>query len=147
MNKKELLNALRAKFYKVLGPVKQRDEAGIAWYLVGTYDRKGDAMVRNNISFYVEGAGEDETAYWSGGEPKPTPAPPAPFTAEVNRYIADKIDDGTLADGVVERVNEATETATVRALMSAADAIGEHRLLVSRDAEGNLQYDKIGVSA
>ena len=79
MNKTQLLDDLRKKFYKV-GVIEQaennsvglakRKEEGIKWYLVGVYERQGDVLIRRQIPIYVENEGKsDEKAFY--GEKMP----------------------------------------------------------------------------
>lgn len=148
MDKRELLDALATKFYQVLTPEPQRDEAGVKWYLVGTYDKLNGVMRRQNVSFYVENEGQaEETAYWANSEPKPTlPTPVPTFGDRVNEYITVKITEGVIEEGSIERVNEQAKTAVVKALMIVTNQLTELRFLVDEDSQGNLQHTQIEVN-
>ena len=80
MNKAQLLDELRQKFYKV-GVVEQaegssvgidkRKEEGIKWYLVGVYEASGDVLIRRSVPIYVENEGKaDERAFYGERMPQ-----------------------------------------------------------------------------
>lgn len=143
MIKAELIQKLEGKFYKVLTPAKQRDEAGVAWYVVGIYEKlKNGSMLRKNIGFYVENEGtKEEQAFWHSTEPNvEAVAPPETFATKLDVFIETKMANKTLSDMVVERVSEEHKVAVCTAYFLTADGVTERRIFISCDDEGKLQY-------
>lgn len=66
MNEKQLLAELKTKYYRVGTPANAeaseagraiRRAEGIEWFVVGVYEQSGTALIRKNISYYVENKG------------------------------------------------------------------------------------------
>ena len=96
MTKVELLVQLATKFHKV-GVVEnaEKSAAGLAiraqekvnWYLVGVYERQGDALLRRNIPIYVQEEGSAlEQAFYAERLPEnqlAAPIIPSAFEAKL----------------------------------------------------------------
>lgn len=141
MIKSELLVALGQKFYKVLEPQMQRTEAGITWYLVGVYDQNGTIITRQNISFYVEGEGQaEEVAYWQQVEPKAEVPQVVTFPKAVDDYIDQKVANGVIEAAIPEKISELHKVAVYMVYRMVADVLTESRMLLDKDAKGNIRH-------
>lgn len=133
MNKMELINQLKHKFYKVdeLGIHEGNTEAEITIWGIGVFEKTGDVLRKLNLTFYTKGT----DAFWGVSEPNPTLIIPEPtFTDRVNAFIASKINDGTIKFGYIEHVSDLTKKAMGMAVMSADNS--EKKVIVTEDAEG-----------
>ena len=134
MTKQDLLDALATKFYKVGAANPQGNPTlGLQWYLVKVFDKNGDVIRDQNVSFYEDTATGE--AYWSPSEPKPTPV--SGFQQEINAYIAGKIADGTIEGAFSEQMDITNENAIYMVVMS---DLTQKRLFVDRDNNGVLRH-------
>ena len=117
MKRKELIEKLKTKFYKVNEKEVHRGktEEGITVWGIGVFDKVGDVINKNNFTFYTKGVGELDEAWWGNSEPKQTPiiqpTPPETFTERINNLIATKTAAGVIRFGYIEQVNELTKRA------------------------------------
>lgn len=117
MNKKGLIAKLKEKYYKVdeNGIYQGKTEEGITVWGIGVFDKVGDVISKNNLTFYTEGGGELDEAWWGNVEPKQTPVvpptPPTTFTNRINNLIAAKTAAGIIRFGYIEQINETTKRA------------------------------------
>lgn len=114
MKRRELIAKLKTKFYKV----NEKDihqgktEEGITIWGVGVFEKKGDVIKKQNLTFYTKGFGASETdeAFWGNAEPNPASIIPPPlpetFTEYVNDFIGVKIAAGIIRFGYIEQINE-----------------------------------------
>jgi len=113
---------------------------------VAFYSENGNN--KGNVQFFVENRGrESEDAWWLGGnEPKPEPKDPS-FQQVVLEWLRGKV--GTIVGGyLVKHVASATadqdaQTATARILAEESGATKWIDVFLSRDAEGNVQFEII----
>lgn len=151
MTKKELLDELRNKFYKV-GVIEQADsgigltkrkEEGVMWYLVGVYEQRGEVLVRRQIPIYVENDGEqDEKAFYGEKMPEVNVIPEKPTTVfkdEVTAFIKTQIVKGTIIKGAVEGASEKEEYAIVKAYVEEAGEIVEKKFFAYKEA-GTIKF-------
>ena len=117
MNKQELIDALKLKFYAVdeAGIHEGKTEAGITVWGIGVFDKVGDIIAKKNLMFYTKGT----DAFWGVSEPNPTiPTPEPTFTDRVNTFIASKITDETIKFGYIEHIEGITRKAHGTAIMA-----------------------------
>lgn len=120
MDRKELIESLNAKFYKV-NDVQIHEgttEAGVTVWGIGVFDKEGDVVKKLNLTFYTLGKETTSEAFWGGSEPKPTPLilPPS-FSERVNTFIDTKIADDTIKFGFIEELLGVSSKALVSVIM------------------------------
>ena len=139
MNKQELIEALKTKFYAVdeAGIHEGKTEAGITVWGIGVFDKVGDVIAKKNLMFYTKGT----DAFWGVSEPNPTiPTPNPTFTDRVNGYIASKITDGTIRFAYIEQVSDGIQKALVTAIMSDKT---EKEAIISEAADGTFSLEQL----
>lgn len=134
MNKQELINQLKSKFYEVdeEGIHEGNTEAGIIVWGIGVFEKTENILRKLNLTFYTKG----EEAFWGVSEPSPTPITPEPtFADRVNVFIASKItaDPQVIKFGYIEQVSELTKKALCTATMPTNT---EKKIIVSEDDSG-----------
>ena len=137
MNKQELIEALKTKFYAVdeAGIHEGKTEAGITVWGIGVFDLVGGVLAKKNLTFYTKGT----DAFWGNSEPNPTtPTPEPTFTDRVNVFIASKITAGNIKFGYIEQISDPTSKAWVSALI--ADGTVKNAI-VSEDGNGNFSIE------
>ena len=112
MNKKQLLDELKKKFYKI-GTIenaetsevgkKKREIEGVNWYLVSVYEEKNGVMVRRNIPIYVENEGKPNEKAFYGEAPIQTNIIPEPPKESPFKNIKGEIERETKDYAVVKR--------------------------------------------
>jgi hypothetical protein len=139
MNKQELIDALKLKFYAVdeAGINEGKTEVGITVWGIGVFDKTGDVVAKKNLMFYTKGT----DAFWGVAEPNPTIPTPVPiFTDRVNTFIASKITDGTIRFAYIEQVSDNTQKALVTAIMSDNT---EKKAIISEAVDGTFSLDQL----
>lgn len=117
MNKSELIAKLKEKFYRVNDAElhQGKTEKGITVWGIGVFDKVGDVISKNNLTFYTKGGGDLDEAWWGNAEPKQTPVvpptPPTTFADRINDLIAAKTAAGIIRFGHIEQINETTKRA------------------------------------
>jgi len=139
MNKQELLDSLALK-YDIVGT--ERQTADPRWYQVEVMDIVGDELKQGKVAFWVLNEGEaNEAAYWHGAEPKPILPPPSGFSVDVQQYITDKINDGTIRLAVIESTDEARERAVGWAIVGNPGNFSKVNVVLFRLA-GNITHEQ-----
>lgn len=137
MNKNELIIALKSKFFKVddTNLREGKTEEGITVWGISVFDKNGDVITKQNLTFYTIGKEDTSDAFWGVSEPKPNPIIPEPnFRDRIDTYIKSKIDDNSIQFGYVMEVSELTQRALGIAIMSDKS---EKKILLLEDIEGN----------
>ncbi|MCK4518414.1 hypothetical protein KAT92_06560 [Candidatus Babeliales bacterium] len=139
MNKQELIEALKTKFYAVdeAGIHEGKTEAEITVWGIGVFDKVGDVVAKKNLMFYTKGT----DAFWGVSEPNPpAPEPVITFTNRVNTFIASKITDGTIRFAYIEQISDNTQKALVAAIMSDKT---EKKAIISEAADGTFSLEQL----
>ena len=139
MTKQELLDSLALK-YDVVGEPRQTNDS--RWYQVEVMDMDGDVLKQGKVTFWVLDEGEStEVAYWHGTEPKPTLPTPSGFSVDVQQYITDRINDGTIRLAVIESTDEARERAVAWAIIGSPGNFTRVNVVLFRQA-GNITHEQ-----
>lgn len=145
MKRAELETALREKFAEVLKISGPTTAGKMNYYVANVLDVNGDTARQVNVGYFVlHERKPNETAYWPGAEPKPTPAPSTPtFTDDVVLWLQSKVADEAILHFSGLAANNITKRATVNVVKIVAGDWVEKRFAVWQNSVDAWQFQEI----